>query len=280
MKAFSLMAVCILIGLSFQQFAHSQSSFIDPQTGKLIDPKSEEYKNTLAERDLVLAESAERERNTPIDQLHVIYIKINSNQYAPAYLNSSDQIAYQWKGVVLTQDQIPRFPDRNAVSGSFITPIIDPQKTILKINEIEPLVFYVGIKKSDKYAVGYYDRSNGAFYKWSQVELSAQELPDNVKEQNLIIDPEKSQMPISFSDVPPPAGYGSASTPPTPPTSSPSAVTATPSVSLPKTQASPSPTVQTAPVKAEQSSPPWTWGVVGLLLLAVFGGVWWKFLRK
>jgi hypothetical protein len=44
-----------------------------------------------------------------------------------------------------------------------------------------------------------------------------------------------------------------------------------------KPSASSVPSIQAA---SAQSSPPWTWGVVGLLLLAVMGGVWWKFLRK
>jgi hypothetical protein len=248
----------------------------------LGSPASEVLSDTRPMTQLELKNARENlaseEKKLPIEKWRISYITLDDGKLAPAFTSLAIGTAYLWDGVILDYKQIPKLvgaPGYQYGSGAIIP--VNPKEVEIKLLNIAPPINFLSVT-NDSFAVGCYDNTFGIYYRFGTLEYTLDQLPEGAQEKGLILDAKVT--PVTVSVIPPPAGYGSASTPPTPPTSSPSAATATPSVSLPKTQASPSPTVQTAPVKAEQSSPPWTWGIVGLLLLAVFCGVWWKFLRK
>jgi|GEM_PF-3875569 len=144
-------------------------------------------------------EAAEREKMLPPEKLNTGYFLTKQGNLIPAYVSIDNGIAYLWKGVVLTQAQVPRLN----ISGSYaITPFNMPEFQIkFELNEIEPKIYYLSLNNG-KYAEGYYDRLHLIFFRWNNVEYKKDDMPKNTETEGLIVNGDESTM--DFLTISPP----------------------------------------------------------------------------
>jgi hypothetical protein len=209
------------------------------------------------------------------DQWDVQYLKAEGNSFSPAFVDIGKKTAYRWKDVVLRADEIPKIAGGKYGIGSFNILPIDAEKLDLRVLETAPPIRYFE-QENGKFGGGFFDHTSQTLYQWKGVEFTAESLPSNAVEKGLIVNAKAYELAL----VKPPKEYLTPQG-----TTEPTIVNpASSQKSLLNSQASTAkssavPATQSPQQPSSQSSPPWPWAV-GLLLLAVFGGVWWKFLRK
>jgi hypothetical protein len=137
------------------------------------------------------AEAVERERMLPAEKLNTGYFLTKQGNLIPANVSTGNGIAYLWKGVVLTQAQVPRLN----ISGSYaITPFNIPEFQIkLELKEIEPKISYLSLSNG-KYAMGYYDRLRKIFFQWNGLEYEKADIPKEAEAEGLIVYDDESTL--------------------------------------------------------------------------------------
>lgn len=113
---------------------------------------------------------------TEINGLPVKYVRLDTGQFAPAYVDATRGVLYVWRDVLLQAEQVP-----NAGGPHHRTPIIDIAKTSLDVREIDPEVRYTLGDRGVWF--GYYDRSSMTFFRWKDITMEGKaSIPEGYRE--------------------------------------------------------------------------------------------------